>query len=205
MTPRSPVQHPKSTTISRRLRNRADQHLSVQPPEIPQLRGLRSRRAATLPSTTRRTSVNYQTEETHTSTWDPNLLDNFTRSNTSHPTALVQNAEASLLLSQPLDLPPYHSPRGSPSAVEPLSIVTEPESFDVQPASESDLLPSPLPSLSGSHTATEFDLRLSAEPEAPHDPSFELQDMSTLGFMMAPAQYGMDHYGSPPSLESPSR
>jgi hypothetical protein len=50
MTPRSPHrQHHKSTTISQRLRNRADQHLSIQPSEIPRLRSVRPRRAPTPP------------------------------------------------------------------------------------------------------------------------------------------------------------
>ncbi|KAF2252664.1 hypothetical protein BU26DRAFT_562387 [Trematosphaeria pertusa] len=195
MTPRSPKPQPKTTTISRRLRIRADQNLSVQPPEVRQLRTIRSRRAAILP-TNRRTSVNYQTEETHTPVWHPDVLDSFTRSNTSHPAGIEQNPDCDLLLSEPLDLQSYHSPRGSPSAPDP-------ETYEVQTTSESELLPSPLPSLSGSHTATDYDLRLSAEPEPLQDPTLELQDMSTLGFMMAPAQYNMD-YVSPPPLDSPS-
>ncbi|KAF2685786.1 hypothetical protein K458DRAFT_299494 [Lentithecium fluviatile CBS 122367] len=204
MTPRSPKPHhpppPKTTTFSRRLRNRADQNLSIQPPELVQLRSLRTqRRAATLPSV-RRTSVNYPTEETHTSTWDPNLLDAYARSTTSHPIGLVQNLHSGLL-SQPLDLATFHTDRASPPTLASISTAQD---YEALPSSDSDLLPSPLPSLSGSHTATEFDLRLSVEPEHPHNPSLELQDMSTLGFMMAPAQYGMDHYGSPPPLDSPS-
>lgn len=179
MTPRSPKQqqhHPKTSTISRRLRNRADQNLSVQPPELPQLRGLRSRRAATLP-TARPTSANYQPEETHTPSWDPDVLDALTRSNTSHPTGFIHNPQTGLVLSQPLDIQSYHSGRLSPATTAPVSLAPDSESYEVQPAIGREVLPSPLPSLSGSHTATEFDLRLSAEPEPHHDPSLELQDM----------------------------
>ncbi|KAF2267653.1 hypothetical protein CC78DRAFT_64024 [Lojkania enalia] len=202
MTLRSPKQQPKTITISRRLRNRADQDLSVQPPELHQLRGLRSRRAATS-STTRRISVNYDPQQTHTPVWNPTeILDPFPRSNTTHPSGLEDNPPSSLL-SQPLDLSPYHSPQRSP--IELLDQVNQPDPnhFKVPPSSNSDLLPSPLSSLSGCNTATNFSLVLSPEPEHTQDPSVELQDMSTLGFMM-PAQYPLDHYGSPPALDSPS-
>ncbi|KAF2176400.1 hypothetical protein K469DRAFT_723246 [Zopfia rhizophila CBS 207.26] len=204
MTPRSPKQQAKTSTISRRLRFRADQNLSVQPPELPQLRTLRSRRAATLPST-RRISVNYQPEEAHSPLWDPSeILDPFPRGNTSHPTGLEENPTSGLLLSQPLEFTPYHSPQCSPTELVPISTQSESEHYEVPPSSGSDLLPSPLSSLSGSHTAAEYELRLSTEAEDPRDHSVELQDMSTLGFMM-PAQYEpLPHYGSPPSLESPS-
>jgi len=172
MTPRSPKQHqappPKTTTISRKLRNRADQNLTIQPPELAHLRALRTqRRAATLPSV-RRTSANYPTEETHTpATWDPNALDAYTRSTTSHPTGLVQNLHSGLLSHAP-DFQTFHPHRASVSTVR---------GYEILPASDSELVPSPLPSLSGSHTATEFDLRLSVEPEAHHSSSLELQDM----------------------------
>ncbi|OAG02669.1 uncharacterized protein CC84DRAFT_1188816 [Paraphaeosphaeria sporulosa] len=198
MTPRSPTQQPqpKTTTISRRLRNRADQHLSVQPPELPQLRGLRSRRAATLPSN-RRTSTSYPVQEAYLNTWNANLDNILQRSTTSHPADL---AHSNLLLQEALDIATYQSPSDASTALVSIQ-PGEPESYQVQPSSPADLLPSPLPSLSGSHTATEFDYS-----ESPHDPSLELQDMSTLGFMMAPAPYGMEHhYGSPPNMESPSK
>ncbi|PSN62533.1 hypothetical protein BS50DRAFT_577438 [Corynespora cassiicola Philippines] len=188
MTPRSPKQqpHPKSSTISRRLRNRADQSLSVQPAELPHLRGIRSHRAATLSSTNRHPSVNYPTEDTPTATtpWESlDSLDAFTRSsNTSHP----QNPASGLLLSQPFHLPPYHSPQGSHSELVPISD-PDPDIFKVQTTSGSDLLPSPLPSLSGSQTAGDFELRLSAEPNPSHDPSFELQDMR---YSLAPLRTG---------------
>ena len=178
MTSRSQKQQPKTATISRRLRNRADQDLSVQPPELPQLRGLRSRRAATLP-TSGRISVNYQTEETHTPVWDPSeILDPFTRSNTSHPTGLEEETPPALL-SHSLDLPPFHSPQRSPPAeLVPLQHQPDDHHYDELPVSGSDLLPSPLPSLSGGNiTTTDFQLRLSPEPQHPQDSSLELQDM----------------------------
>jgi hypothetical protein len=176
MTPRSPKQHQaplKTTTISRKLRNRADQDISIQPPELAHLRGLRTqRRAVTLPSV-RRTSVNCSSGDTQTPAWDPNLLDAYTRSTTSHPTGLVQNLHSGLL-SQPLDLATFHPHRTEPPT---LASISTGQGYEALPASDSELLPSPLPSLSGSHTATEFDLRLSVEPEPPHNSSLELQDM----------------------------
>lgn len=169
MTPRSPTQQPqpKTTTISRRLRNRADQHLSVQPPELPQLRGLRSRRAATLPSN-RRTSTSFPVQEAHLNAWNTEHTNTLQRSSTSHPAEL---AHSNLLLQEALDIATFHSPRDTSSALVSLHSA-EPEHYQVQPNSPADLLPSPLPSLSGSHTATEFDYS-----ESPHDSSLELQDM----------------------------
>lgn len=168
MTPRSPTQQPqpKTTTISRRLRNRADQQLSVQPPELPQLRGLRSRRAATLPSN-RRTSTSYPVQEAYLNTWNANLHNTLQRNNTSHPADL---AHSNLLLQEALDIATY-SPRDASTALVSLQ-PSEPDDYQIRPNSSADLLPSPLPSLSGSHTATEFDYS-----ESPHDPSLELQDM----------------------------
>ena len=167
MTPRSPTKQPqpKTTTISRRLRNRADQDLSVQPPELPQLRGLRARRAATLPSN-RRTPATFPTQEAHLNDWNGNL-NSFSRSQTSHPADL---AHSNLLLQEALDIATYQSPRDASSSL--VSLPSEEPSYQVHPTTPADLLPSPLPSLSGSHTATEFDYT-----EPPHDPSLDLQDM----------------------------
>jgi hypothetical protein len=176
MTPRSPKQHQppsKTTTISRKLRNRTDQNISIQPPELAQLRSLRTqRRATTLPSV-RRTSVHYPSEETDTPAWDPDALDAYTRSTTSHPTRLVSSLHSELL-SQPLHLEIFHHHQASRPILASLSTA---QGYKVLPASCSELIPSPLPSLSGSHPATEFDLRLSVEPEPSHNTSLELQDM----------------------------
>lgn len=171
MTPRSPKQQPKTTTISRRLRNRADQHLSVQPPELSHLRGLRAQRAATLPSKSlNHAPINYSGPDNHINTWNPNF-DVVPRSNTSHPAQPVQVSHSNLLLQEALDIATYESPRN-------VSTKVEREPYRLHPSSSPvDLVPSPLPSLSGSHTATEFDLRLSADPEPPHHSSLELQDM----------------------------
>ncbi|KAF2869107.1 hypothetical protein BDV95DRAFT_112491 [Massariosphaeria phaeospora] len=180
----SPKLHPKSTTISRRLRKL-------------------THRAAALP-TTRHISVNHHSEPTDTPLWDPSsLLDTFTRSNTSHPGGLEQNPSTGLL-PQSLEHPPYHSPQKSHTELVTFRAGPELESYEVRPTSRSALLPSPLPSLSDSFTAADYQLRLSEEPQHLHDPSVELQDMSTLGFMM-PAQYGsLDHYGSNSAINSPN-
>ena len=181
MTPRSPTQlpHPKTTTISRRLRNRADQHLSVQPPEPSQLRGLRSRRAATLPSN-RRTSTSYPVQEAYLNSWHAHPDGTLQRSSTSHPAHL---ADSNLLLQNALDIATYHSPRDAHTA--PVSIHPgAPATYQVQPSSPADLLLSPLPSLSGSHTATEFDYS-----ESPHDSSLELQDMRYAPVSLHPAAH----------------
>lgn len=181
MTIRSPKPHPKTATISRRLRSRADQNLSVQPSELPQLRGLRTRPAPTRSvSSQRHISVDYQTDETDTlaSIWNPpEVHDTFTRSNTSHPSGLEEPPSSCLLLSQPLALSPFHSPHPSPAGLVPISTQPEPEHYEVHPPPGSDLIPSPLPSLSSCHTAADYDLRLSTEPEQPHDTSVEIQDM----------------------------
>ncbi|KAF2660696.1 hypothetical protein K491DRAFT_701513 [Lophiostoma macrostomum CBS 122681] len=210
MTPRSPKQQSKSSTVSRKLRIRADQNISVLPPELPQLRGIRSRRAATLPTTRRisvnyhpeRLPVNYQNEEPQSSVWDPCELDPFTRSNSSHPSGLEQNPPSDLL-SQSFNFPPYQSPQRSPVQLEDSSNQPEP-SFQAKAVADTTLLPSPLSPLSGGPIVADYELHLPSESKIPHDPSVELQDMSTLGFMV-PAQYGsLDHYGSPAALNSPN-
>ena len=73
MTIRSPNpnQPPKSSTFSRRLRNRVDQGLCIQPPQLPHSRPSHSHRAALL-SSTRHISVSYPSEDTQT-VWDPSL------------------------------------------------------------------------------------------------------------------------------------
>lgn len=65
MTPRSPGHHSKTTTFSRRLRNRADQNISLPQLEIRHIRSARPRRVATLhPS--RHGTVNYRPQDTNT-------------------------------------------------------------------------------------------------------------------------------------------
>ena len=183
MTPRSPKQQFKSNTLSRKLRTRAVQNLSIQPPELPHLKGIRPRRAATLPTARRISvnyqpddlSVNYQNEDPQSSVWDPAELDPFTRSNTSHPTGLEQNPPADLL-SQSFDFPPYQSPQRSPVQLGDTPHQPEPD-FQTKSIADSSLLPSPLSSLSGGPIAVDYQLHLTTEPKIPHDSSVELQDM----------------------------
>lgn len=166
---------PKTTTISRRLRNRADQNPSVQPPEIPQLRGVRSRRAATLPAP-RHNPVDYQTPESHPSSlaWDaPDILENIPQSNTSTLTS-TETQPTGLHLSQPLDFPPYEYPQGSQAELVPDTENRAIRNYEPQPTARLSFPSSPLPSVSGSH---DFDLRVSTDPEQPQDPFLDLQDM----------------------------
>lgn len=221
MTLRSPKQQPpKSVTNSRKIRNRADQSLAIQPPELPQLKDLRTHRTNALPVVR---SSHHQPENIHTPTWNSSGSTASARNNTSHPSGFAQDPHSGVLLSQPLGSTHYLSSRPSNLAIPPQSPTPDSPEYAIRATSESDLLQSPLPSLSGSHTATEFDLRISAEPEPPHDSYFKAQDMryttypnittkyitdpcsTTLGYMMAPAPYGMEHYGSPHHLDSPSK
>ncbi|KAH7378734.1 hypothetical protein BKA66DRAFT_420937 [Pyrenochaeta sp. MPI-SDFR-AT-0127] len=201
MTPRSPNKHhqTKTTTISRRLRNRTDQNLSIQLPELPQSRALRSYRAAS----PRHNPADYQTPESQplSLAWDaPDILKSIRRSATSIPPTIEETPSSNLLLAQTLDFPTYESPRGlQPELVSSVGD-RRPRNYQ-QSTPALGFLPSPLPSVSGSH---DFELRLSVEPEQSHDPFLELQDMSTLGFMMPSSQYGMNHYGSPSTSYSPS-
>lgn len=173
MTPRSPKHHhqTKTTTISRRLRNRADQNLSVQPPVIPPSRGLRSYRAAS----PRHNPADYQTPESQTLSlaWDtPDTLENIQRSNTSNPSNTEGSPSSNLLFAQALEFPTYESTPGlQPGLVS--SVGNRTQNYQQSTPALSSL-PSPLPSVSGSH---DFDLRVSADPEQPHNPFLELQDM----------------------------
>lgn len=179
MTPRSPKPTPKTTTISRRLRSRADQDLAIQPPELNQARTFRARRAATF-SSIRRTSVHYhppQTDEAPLPIWDTSeILEQFPRSNTSHPSALEEATPSDLLLPQPLGLTPYHSPQHSPSALARLPGNQGPDSYGLPSVSSSEFLPSPLPSLAGSLPAGDYEFGIHTESDH-HNPSVELQDM----------------------------
>lgn len=176
MTPRSPnhYQHPKTTTISRRLRNRADQNLSVQPPGISQSRGVRPRRAATLPAP-RHNPVDYQTPESHPSSlaWDsPDVFETKPPRTLSSPLTAEENRPNDQLLAQLVGS--YEGARGLHSNFVPNPDHRTNRNYQVQPTPGLGFLPSPLPSVSGSH---DFELRLSADPEQSHDPFLELQDM----------------------------
>jgi hypothetical protein len=170
MTHRSPKLHqPKTTTISRRFRDRADQNLSVQPPEIPQIRSVRSRRAATLP-TPRHVSIDYHTPSSQLPSlaWDTSdVFEDSPRSNTSYPTDLEQDKSHDSLLAQNLDLQPHASSRESNSELIPLA-------SHWTSRTQQAILPSPLPSASSS---LDLELQLSTDPELPHETFLDLQDM----------------------------
>ncbi|CAI6338412.1 unnamed protein product [Periconia digitata] len=201
MTLRSPKQQPpKSTTTARKIRNRADQGLAIHPPEVRQYKGQQAFRANTIPGV----HQIHRSQNIHTGSWEPENSPSITRSSTSHPSGFEQDPHSSALIAQPLGSTQYISPRESRLAVSSGSAATNITDYTVRATPESDLLQSPLPSLSGSHTATEFDLRISAEPEPSHDAYLRTQDMSAqIGYMMAPAPYAMD-YGSPHHLDSPT-
>jgi hypothetical protein len=167
MTHRSEPHQPKTTTISRRLRDRADQNLSIQPPVIPQIRSIRSRRAATLP--TPRHIPDYHTPGSHPPllAWDTsNVLEDIPRSNTPHPTNPKQNRSHDLLLARNLDLQPHGSPPESKSDIVPFAIHQTSRFDEAQSTQRLGFLPSPLSSASGSH---DFEL--------PHETLLDLQDM----------------------------
>ena len=212
MTQRSPNPHqPKTTTISRRLRDRADQNLSVQPPEIPQIRGARSCRAANL-QTPRHNPIDYQTPGSHppSLTWNTShLLEDIPKSHPSQPAPSDQSQFQDTALAQTIDFFPLDSRHDS--RLGPVSTAGHPtpRTNHIHPTQSLDLLPSPSLSTSSRHSSK---VEPSTDLEQSHDPLLELQDMryatppvvrravshidSTLGFMMPPSQYGMNNYGS---------
>jgi hypothetical protein len=177
MTRRSPKQQPKSSTISRRIRNRADHSISIQPPKHSPVVSLRSRRAVASTSP-RHISVNYQTEEAHTPVWDPTVAtDPFTRSNSLHPPGTEQNEPPSLHASPSPEPLPYLSSQISPS--DPLAFPpqSELEHFGAQSIPSADLLTSPSHGLPDDDFAVDYQLRVSQEPSGPAGASVEFRDM----------------------------
>jgi hypothetical protein len=83
----------KATTISRKIRNSANQDSYIYLPEPSQLSSLRTtqRRAATL-SSARHTCVTYSSRETDTLAWNSSTLDAYTHITASHSTGLVQSS-----------------------------------------------------------------------------------------------------------------
>jgi hypothetical protein len=177
MTHRSLKPHqPKTTTILRRLRERADQNLSVQPPVIPQIRSVRSRRAATLP-TPRPISIDYHTPGSHSPSlaWNTsNVFEDIPRSNTFHPTDIEQDRLHDPLRAQNLVLQPHASPRASTSELSTFTSHRPSRTHQAQPIPRLGVLPSPLLSASGS---VDLELQLSTDPEVPHETFLDLQDM----------------------------
>jgi hypothetical protein len=165
---------PKTTTISRRLRDRADQNLSVQPPEIPQIRGAHSCRAASLP-TPRHNPIDYQTELRPPSlAWNTShILDDTSQTHPPQPTFSDQDHFQDLTSAQTTDLslhgPRQHSePRVVPAARN------QPARINHIQTTQSQQTPSPSLSTASNHS---LKLQSLAEFEQPHEPFLELQDM----------------------------
>ncbi|KAF2849254.1 hypothetical protein T440DRAFT_132301 [Plenodomus tracheiphilus IPT5] len=204
MTHRSSEQYtpPKPSTISRRLRNRANQNLVTRPAEFPRRSVISlTRRAATLP---RRNHIAYQTPEPQTSTSDWESVEAPRGPSKiclaqSAPTYTTQSHDF-LVNQQAQSLSDSDSPSSAPDNQASPKVVSA-HDYHFQPAQALSFLPSPLLSATGSR---DFEPQPPANPEQPHDSPLGFQDMSTLGFMMAPSQYGMNHYGSPPTTYSPN-
>lgn len=173
MTNRSLKQHPKTTTISRRLRNRADQNLTVQPAEISQLRNVPPRRVAAQPTLDYDPSTYQNPQSQHTPLdWEAGTL---ARSR-SHSLLTRTGAETSTDVSetQHLHSRPDYAIQNSPG-----ELITGRESlasraYSPVPASASGFGSSSLPLVSDSHN---FDLPFATAHEAPLSPYIELQDM----------------------------
>ncbi|KAH4337400.1 hypothetical protein HBH98_223400 [Parastagonospora nodorum] len=162
-----------------------DHNISNQPPELIGLKNVRPRRAATSPPPHSQ-SLESQLQDPH----QPLQNDNLARDPTQWVDA-VEHLDPVNVLGQPVDLRSYTSPASSTN----LSTQTQSIPSFSRPTHYFPEFPhSPLPSVSGS---LEFESSSSAvDHRQPHSPYFELQDMSALGYMMAPSQYGMHHYGS---------
>jgi hypothetical protein len=172
MTHRSIKQHPKTTTISRRLRNRVNQDLSAQPAEISQLRNVHPRRTTAQPALDY-DPTSYQSPESHRTSLDweaATVAQHSTHSLFTHIGAetstdvletqdpllrpdYIQNSQGGRNTVDEPRAPPYHSPNSaSPSRPDPS-----------QPRSVSD-----------SHN---FELSFAEVHEQPLTPYIELQDM----------------------------
>jgi hypothetical protein len=175
MTSRSPRQHSQSTTISRRLRYRADQNLSVQPPEIRRLRNVRPRRAATLLEP-RHDQLDPERQVPHqllvNSSEDEFIID----PRPSSTLQLVNSGDLSQSVDQYLERNLEFSPHSSPEGFATLRAVPQPVPDIPLPSnSVSGFPPSPLPSVSGSH---DFEVPLSGTNFQQSHASFpNLQDM----------------------------
>jgi hypothetical protein len=177
MTHRSLKPHqPKTTTISRRLRDRADQNLSVQPPEIPQIRGARSHRAADLP-TPRHNSIDYQTPGSHplSLAWNTShVLEDIPPNSTCRPLTSDHNRSHNLSFARTLDFPHHESLRGSNSELASGTSLQGTRNSHGQPTQAPTFVSSPLSSVSGSN---DIELQLSADLEQPDESFLDLQDM----------------------------
>lgn len=175
MTSRSPSQHSKTTTISRRLRYRTDQNLSVQPTEIPRLRNVRPRRATTLPEP-RHDLLATQHQVPHqllVDLVDENFVIDSQASGTSQPVnigALSQPEDQ--VLERNLDFSSHNSPQGS------ATLTAGPQTTRDFPRPHyltAGFPPSSLPSVSGS---LDFEVPLPAtDIQQSHNTSVDLQEM----------------------------
>jgi hypothetical protein len=176
MTPRSShTQHHKTTTILRRLRNRADQDISIQPPEIPRLRSVRPRRAATLPephpealdSPRQKSLQHFQTWDTGDLAEEPQIsgLSDSVKSSTHQPVHI---------LAQRVETNPHVSLRGSIPGLVATELQVSPEYQQLHYSTPGYSL-SLLPSACG---APDFEVPLSTtDSRQLHDPYINLQDM----------------------------
>ncbi|KAF1920637.1 hypothetical protein BDU57DRAFT_437545 [Ampelomyces quisqualis] len=200
MTLRSPdQQHQKITTISRRLRQPADQIVSAQPLEIPRLRSFRPRRATTLPAPHReplQSRLRFSQDHLVDSQKDyfdgglkRNTVSDFHQRTTLHKS--VDN-----LYAPTLDVSSHTAPQPTSAAFVSIEQKTARDYQHVRHLAPT-FPPPPLLSVTGS---LDFEIPLSiTDSSQSQNPFLTLRDMSTLGCMMAPSQYGMNHSGSPPS------
>ena len=177
MTPWSPNQsYPKTTTISRRLRTRTDQDLSVQPPEITHLRRVRPHRVATFP-TLRHHSSHFRPSQPHQPplTWNTEGLEaSHQAGDSSIPSSIVPPQPAESPIAQALGFDPYDSAQNPRiDLVSATESHATPEYERHQP-SVSETPASPLPVVSGS---LDFEPPLSTDSQQLHNPFINLQDM----------------------------
>jgi hypothetical protein len=181
MTPRSPnQQHQKSTTISRRLRQRAEQNLSVQPPEIPRLRNVRPRRATTLTEPHHEPlQSRHQYPQQHLVDWQKEELDvAFQISATAEVhQRITPRQSVEHLHAQSLDINSHTSPQPPSAAFVPTEQkIARDHQHAHHPAPT--FPPSPLPSVTGS---LDFEVPLSiTDPSQSQNPFLDLQDMRSV-------------------------
>lgn len=170
------LHHPKTTAISRRLRDSADQDLSIQPPGIPQIRSARPRRAATLP-TPRHNPIDYQTPNSRPPSlaWNTShTLNSSPPDNNSLTISVQQDLSNSLLTAQTLDFLSQESAKGSDSGLCAITGHYSSHTQQSQHIESLELLASPLTSASSSH---DFEVQLSADSGQSHASFLDLQDM----------------------------
>lgn len=166
--------YPEIATFSRRLRTRADQNTSVQPPEIPQLRSVRPRRKATLPAS-RHVPIDTQFVESSQSPTrekeeveEQSHLEYFLNATGVVERQPLENS------AQVLNLNSYHTALSSQLGLASANKLHGVHHHEDRQGSVSELPPSPLPSVSGS---IDFRLQLPADSQQPPDSFTDFQDM----------------------------